>query len=1264
MSARRFGSLVVAWLCLVAGCGLLWDVSAQALTVHEFSGSFGSEGSGSGQFRFEDDSGIAVNDTTHDVYVVDRGNNRVEEFNSSGSTKLGEFNGAGAPTGTFSNPSEIAVDSSNNPLDPSENDVYVVDEGHNVIDKFSASGIYEGQLTGTPAGAFGSLLYGVAVDPNGVVWAYQLDGEIDSFDDAATNGYLSGQKTEFGGEIGLGVDTEDDLYISFGTNIGKLNSSGRILLNPLGGETEREEERINVRGFAVDASTDQTGGEVFVDRGGSTVTALSLNGALLEHFGSGHLADSSNVGVDESNGTVYVADSLTDQVSVFEAVVLPSINVGSVSEESPKSVTLNGTVTADGGPVTSCEFEYGTSTSYGQVAACEPALPSGSGPVAVSARLTGLVPEATYHYRLVATNANGGRPSPDEQFTTGPGLDSVSVSDVSATSATLQASIDPNGDDTHYYFQYGLSTTYSADAPLAPPGVDLGSSAGEQPVSLHVQGLEPGMDYHYRIVAVQDGEFFPSADRTFKTQPSASGFSMLDGRVWELVSPPNKKGALIEPIAGFGNDSIQAADDGDGIVYDTEGPAVGEDPASKSIISYVLSKRGTNGWSSVDIDVPRRSTGEGESALTLAGDIDGAEYPLFSPDLSLAAVEPTPSATPLLSSEATERTVYLRDNENGTYLPLVTPSDVPPGTKFGGEEKEAVATLSSFYMKYLTATPDLSHVLFESPFVLVKGAVQEFFRSCGYKCGSENLYEWNAGRLQLVNILPNGETAYRSASAGGSREPDVAGESNQLGLAARPISADGRWVVWTWGNAYPIGTSFEGLYVRDLASEKTFKVGGSDPLYQSMSTDGSRLFFIENGDLYEFDTATDTQTDLTADHGAGESNAAVQLNVTDVSEDGSYVYFIAKGVLAPGAASGEDNLYMLHEDDGAWSTAFIATLSPQDEKSWGEKITDVELGQGVALERISSRVSPDGRYLTFMSDRPLTDYDNRDANSGQPDEEVYLYDGLEHRLVCASCNPTGARPVGVLDAVAAKLLVDANESWAGDASYGTENHWLAGSLPGWDYHNNGHASYQPRYLSDSGRLFFDSPDALVPQATNGLEDVYEYEPVGVGGAADGCSADNATFSERADGCVDLISSGLSAGESAFYDASEGGDDAFFVTAARLTAADYDTSYDVYDAHVCTEAAPCASEPVSPPPCSSGDSCKAAPSPQPELFGPAPSATFSGTGNVVEETSKSVVKRKPKAKAKRRKYTKHKKRRTKGKKAMRSRTVIANGKGGK
>ncbi len=245
-----------------------------------------------------------------------------------------------------------------------------------------------------------------------------------------------------------------------------------------------------------------------------------------------------------------------------------------------------------------------------------------------------------------------------------------------------------------------------------------------------------------------------------------------------------------------------------------------------------------------------------------------------------------------------------------------------------------------------------------------------------------------------------------------------------------------------------------------------------------------------------------------------------------------------------------------------------------------------------------------------MSDRSLTGYDNRDAVSGEPDEEVYLYDAVANRLVCASCNPTGARPEGIYDSgEAPDPLVDQSQIW--------RERWLAASVPGWtrgiNASNGNPPLYQPRYLSDSGRLFFDSSDALVPQAIDGLENVYEYEPVGVGS----CSGSSVTFGGASDGCVGLISSGSSSEESVFVDASESGDDVFFLTAGRLVAQDQDEALDVYDAHVCGgEGVACPSVVASPPACTTADSCRAAVSPQPSVFGAPASATFSGVGNAI------------------------------------------------
>jgi hypothetical protein len=110
----------------------------------------------------------------------------------------------------------------------------------------------------------------------------------------------------------------------------------------------------------------------------------------------------------------------------------------------------------------------------------------------------------------------------------------------------------------------------------------------------------------------------------------------------------------------------------------------------------------------------------------------------------------------------------------------------------------------------------------------------------------------------------------------------------------------------------------------------------------------------------------------------------------------------------------------------------------------------------------------------------------------------------------------------------------------------------------------------------------------------------------------------------------LISSGGSAEESAFLDASETGNDVFFLTAAGLVPQDYDGALDVYDARVCSEVSPClAVPPVSPPACSTSDSCKPAVSPQPESFGAPSSQTFSGAGDVIAPVPTVAVKAKSK-----------------------------------
>ena len=327
----------------------------------------------------------------------------------------------------------------------------------------------------------------------------------------------------------------------------------------------------------------------------------------------------------------------------------------------------------------------------------------------------------------------------------------------------------------------------------------------------------------------------------------------------------------------------------------------------------------------------------------------------------------------------------------------------------------------------------------------------------------------------------------------------------------------------------------------------------------------------------------------------------MQGGVIGAATDDSSVYFVAEGALSgteanehgEKAQSGQPNLYV-HEGG---VTKLIAVLSGEDSPSWGAE-------PGGELRHMTARVSPNGRWLTFMSQRSLTGYDNRDANSGEPDEEVFIYDADTGHLACASCNPTGARPVGVEYSQIANKLVGGSAVATVDLD--RVKH------PRLDPIRCDAALYQSRYLANSGRLFFNSNDALIPQDVNGTEDVYEFEPPGVGN----CTTSSQSFNTASGGCLSLISSGTSSEESAFLDASEDGGDVFFLTSAPLRPQDVDKGVDVYDAHVCTGEVPCLPEPPeTSPPCDTGDSCKAAPTPQPSIFGAPSSQTFSGAGNL-------------------------------------------------
>ncbi len=1218
MSARRFTSIVLASLCTLAGGLVLGDAPALALPYHKYEAQIAGSGPmtvDGGDLLVNEGSRLAEYDASSDALVAQLGASSVglegfslgvaeghatgegEVYVGASNEAVGvlgvggcgtvecatlqqEWKGADTPNKSFiyNEGSEqvglmegIAVDNSTSAADWAKGDVFVAttsnyagaNQNVDVVDVFKpeAGGKekYVTQLTGASIEgeafepyAKGGSSGAVAVSPaNGDVMVVNDQSVVDVFEPKGV------------GEYAL---------------VHEL--TGPYANAPFG----------SISGVAVAGGSGLGAGDVFVSSSGG-VYEFSPSGEFLDRVAgtpSESFASPGSVAVDPGSGRLFV--DAAGAIDVFSGpLVVPDTAMEGVANAKYDSgsgswaLDLTGSVNPDGAGPATCRFMWGRTPALGSEARCEGPgesaanpVPNGSSPVAVHARVSALAPDTTYYYRLQAFNANGpneGEEAEDQQFTTGgPGVHGESASSVTSSSVTLNAEIDPDNAPTSYYFQYGTSTAYGESVPLAP-GVALGSGKGDVGVSVHLQGLAAGTVYHYRVVAVGEsgGEVVTvgGPDETFTTQAVGSLFTLPDGRAWELVTPPDKQGAGIASIGEEDGDVIQAAQSGNGITYDVTAPIVADPAGSRSVeATQVISLRGAPGvWSTQDIATPHN---EGAAELPIG---ETSEYRLFSGDLSLGFVQPV-GHTPLGSLPAgSEKTVYLREAD-GEYEALVTSGNVQPGCKFGGRNEIYGG------VRFVDGTPDMSHVLVTGPGCLSPGSV-------------EGLYEWSEGKLNPVDVLPDGEA-----------------EGGSLAGVRRGISNDGSRVVWESGGV---------LFLRDMVSGETVQVA-EGASFQIGDGEESRLFFTSGGSLDVFEVTSGSGEPL-----AGETRklaeSGVEGEVLGAGEDGSYVYFVDSGVLGDGAErgaeSGGHNLYVEHYDETAkaWEPpSFIALLSSEDSPTWAP--------QNGRLAKMTSRVSPNGRYLAFMSDRSLTGYENRDANNGAPDEEVFLYDAGTGRLVCASCDPTGARPVGLFvgEHVAEITLVDFIKTW--------ENHWLAANIPGWTASSlNSPAVYQSRYLSDSGRLFFNSSDALVPGDVNGKEDVYEYEPSGVGSCQApgyGQSASD-VFVEGEGGCVGLISAGSSSEESAFLDASESGGDVFFLTSSRLAPQDVDTSYDIYDAHECTTAVPCAPPPVAvPPACTTADSCKPAPSLQPAIFGAPASETFAGSGNVVASGSAPVV----------------------------------------
>jgi hypothetical protein len=941
--------------------------------------------------------------------------------------------------------------------------------------------------------------------------------------------------------------------------------------------------------------------------------------------------------------------------------------------------------------------------------------------VYLAATFTGLTPEVVYYVRLTATNLSGTSTIPFQtEESTGEKLDYrceavpfyptfvrvAEFTDIKGTAAELKGFFKPHGEEVRWRFEYTTSENGEFHvAPGATGTVVAGeeNEAGYSSVSGDLSGLSPGTIYYVRLFAESEPEpgvhkGATSPVKSFETAgpPTATTYAVhsVSGEDMVALGAVDPHGVdahyHFEYVSqqhfeeqGFaGAATTSEVDSGSG--YDYVG-AGGVLPELQPGVTYRYRLFASNeaapqgvhsGEQTLTVPVlPEVGVGEGcpnealrtgpsaalpdcrayeqvtpaekngaqdtDTGIGITDEFrvseDGEHFMLHapgtqwgpSPDASksnfffsrtsggwqMTSVTPQPQAAidsyvpVVFNPDLTETGVQVGwEDSPVSSSPTVELQVGPPGGPY--------ASIASIPRKYVTfnpflvaASPDLGKLIIGTEDrALVTGHVS------ATKSGND-LYEYSEGQLRQVNVL-SGTPGAPIGTCGATMTRGIEG------LAIRPrgggaptssahsVSSNGSRVFFyaVSGNQCPAHEQLESelenggprthLYER-VNGVETVDIG--EYKFLAANSQGSSLLLEHvNGGAHEaflYDTETQTAEHLFT---------APEQFFVKVSADFSTIYISTLAALTSESQTGTGPSALYRYDVSSKTLHYLPLY-----------FSDVV------------NVSANGRYLVFEG--TSEGFPGIPGGLGQSEvgKQIYRYDSSENVIECISC----ASPF------------DPQPRFASTALY---------AIYGFD------GTPSQVFASEDGDfVFFETPDALVPQDSDGeigpssgpeaepseffrsrSSDVYEWRREGV----DGCAA--------VEGCLALISGGRGGGYlSELVGASSSGLDVFFATHESLVPQDKDTAGDVYDARID------GGFPPPPPPAveCEGDSC-AAPFAAPSDLTPS-SASFQGAGDVVAgtpESSKTIKKATQKTKKKKqRKQKRAVKRRRKAAGAKRS-----------
>jgi NHL repeat-containing protein len=1150
--------------------------SAQAApkgVVNEFGGT----GSGPGQFGTASPRGVAVNQASGDVYAVDGGNHRVERFSADGvfQSQIGGP-GSGSGDGLFNNPFGVAID-------PSDGAVWVTDTLNLRVQKFE------------PLDVFDMHAFDLTIG-----WGVQ-------------DGAAAFQVCQSSCRAGLSGAGDGQFGATFTGFPAVHPTTGQLYVADPGGTTNRRFQRFSASGaFELKFGSDGTGAGQFGSGGPSRVAVDSLGNVYA---------------VDPANNRVQKCMPIAGPPETFSCAVFAA---GQVSGFFPRAVAVDPATdhvyVARRATTASSEVlvvELDSSGALVETHAVGEGIGAGS---AASINNSGLAVNSTTGdvYLPISAGAAAGR-----VFVLGdaspPDVTLDPVEDITPESATLHATINPNGALTRYRFEYSTDGTTWSRAPATDASAGRGTA--DVAVSQPIANLSPNTQYQVRVVADGFGPPITTPAETFTTaadapvvasvgaSPAATTATLrarinprnsattyrfeygVDTTYGSVVPVPDGSVGsglslveVSEAIAGLQPETTYhfrvVATNAGGVTTGTDrtfttGPAVPQPPPGRGYEKVSPhDKNGHDVMADGGVAFPDAQNGSVSAATSgdavvygstgaFAGSPSASTVSFYlgvrqPPAWSTTGISPPHQPGGLPTAEVE---MISEDTSRAVVRTNVTLAGSPP-PDLGIEKLYLRDTVSGTYQllgyegESFGSSPIFSaNGSRDLHHILFETAAELTPDSVGVSGGK--LYRWSNGELSLVSVLPDGTPVSGTAGNPGSDEP-----------MDHAVSEDGSVVYFT---APPAG-------------------GGSERLYRREGTT-TVLVSAEENDLADVPPGPATFRGATP--------------------DGRYVVFSSNQSLVEEDAGGSGDLYRYDAAAPAGSRLTLLTRDREPADGLGSEIPVGPGHRGGVLH-----LSPQGSRVYFVAPRQIVAgaptapqsklyvWDESDgvrfiAGFPESDRLADQFRGVDDYRRLSDAPPAGER---LLVATAGPPVgPDGQPVTAGDGGfqqvylydYGADEFTCvscptAGSAAGAaDLYARSNIGGQyklrgRRNFTDDGELaFFQTPTKLVPEDTNGQGDVYMWR----------------------DGALSLVSTGKSSSRSDFGDVTPDGSDIFFVTRERLVGSDTDNLRDLYNARI-GGGLP---DPAPPPPDCVGDECQGLPAAGPQLANPG-SAQLVGQGD--------------------------------------------------